>query len=123
MPDTAPLRRRFSSKKAASTSSSVTTCSLWRGEPGDDVYLFLSRGTSFRYVSGFRGVQLTKQPGPPVHLGVVPQNGVLNPHYDMPDLGGSVQSRTYYFQAALRDPQGVWTFTSPVSLVVLDQAF
>ena len=94
-----------------------------RGAPRDDVYLFSSAETDFRVVPGYRGVQLTQQPGPATFLGVIPESGVLSTTLSIPDLGPGVQSRIDYFQAAHHDTQGVWTFGSPVSLVVLDQAF
>jgi hypothetical protein len=94
-----------------------------QGRPGDDVYLFISDRTTFRYVAGYRGVQFTQQPAPPIHLGIIGPGGTLIRPFSFPDLGPGVESKPYFLQAALRNPSGVWTLTGPVSLVVLDQAF
>jgi len=93
------------------------------GAAGDMAYLFLSSRTSFRFVAGYRGVQLTQQPGPPMFLGTLDSAGVLNGQLHLPELGIGEPSATLFLQAAVRDLQGRWTFSSPVSLVVLDQAF
>src|SRR4029453_15311520 len=47
VPGAAPLRRRFSSKKATSTSSSVMTLPPWSGAQGDDAQGWLGRVSSY----------------------------------------------------------------------------
>lgn len=93
------------------------------GATGDQAYLFISSRTNFRFVEGYRGVQLTQQPAPPIFLGTLDWEGVLNGQLRLPELGVGEQARTFFLQTATRDSLGQWTFGSPVSLVVLDQAF
>jgi hypothetical protein len=101
-----------------------TTATLFVfGRPRDDVFLYASAETGFRLVSNWWGVQLTKQPGAANFLGTLPASGVLTTSISLPALGIGVASERIYLQAAHRTPQGEWTLGSPVSLVVLDQAF
>jgi hypothetical protein len=92
------------------------------GSEGDQAYLFMSSRTTLRFVSGYRGVQLTQQPGPPIFLGTLDWRGKLDSLIRFPELGVGAEAGTFFLQAATRDQQGQWTFSSPVSLVVLDQA-
>jgi len=95
-----------------------------QGRPRDAVYLYVSDRTRFRRTVGYRGIQLTQQPPPPMFLGYIPDSGgTLTAHLTIPELGPGTESAHYFFQAAHRTPHGEWTFGSPVSLVVLDQSF
>ena len=94
-----------------------------RGLPGDQVYLFLSQETGYRYLPGLRGVQVTGRSGPSTFLGRIPRSGILVKPFPIPDLGPGVESTTIHLQAVHRAISGAWTLGSPVSLVVLDRAF
>jgi hypothetical protein len=94
-----------------------------RGRPGDSVILYSSESTGFTYMPSRRGVLIPQNPTPPIQLGTIPANGILVYHHTVPDLGPGVQSKRIYFQALHTTPAGVKFLGSPVSLVVLDQAF
>ena len=99
--------------------------SLWfLGQPGDEVYLYVSRRTSRRFIPAYHGVLLPQLPQAPVLLGTIPTNQVsLIVPYSFPDLGPGVESRVYYLQAIHRDTHGQWFLGTPISFVVVDQGF
>jgi hypothetical protein len=93
------------------------------GQNGDDVYLFMSRRTSFRFIPGYTGVLIPDQPGPPTFLGTVGPSQVFVTSITIPALGPGVDALNYYLQSAHHDTSGGWTLGTPVSLVVLSSAF
>jgi hypothetical protein len=93
------------------------------GRSGDQVYLFVSRETAFRYSPGYQGVSFTQQPLPRIFLGTIGASGTLSTTLSFPDLGPGIDSRNNYLQAAVLDATGSWILSDLSSLVVLDRAF
>lgn len=93
------------------------------GDLGDDVYVWVTPETKFRWVPTYRGVQLDRVTGPPRYLGQIGASGSVSRTFAWDDLGAGVECDNVFLQAAMRDSSGSYTFSSSVSMVVLDRAF
>lgn len=119
--DTIPgTARRLTAPNPVRESTSVNL--TFQGVAGDQVFLCVSGRTRFRFSNENRGVFLCQSVEPTI-IGTVPSSGTLVASYTFPELEPGAESRVYYLQAVHYGPPDGWTLGSPVSLVVLDQAF
>lgn len=93
-----------------------------RGEPGEDVYLMVSRNAAFGFDTTQAGVQLVAQPSIlSIHLGTVPASGTLTAQLLVRDAAaGPQRGSVYYFQCAFVNASGSSRLSNPVDLIVLD---
>jgi hypothetical protein len=97
-----------------------------QGQPGDAVYLFMTRATSFSVLPSWHGVLLTQNSPAPTRtmiLGTIPGSGVLNVSLAVPDLGASVAARDAFLQVYRCDATGTITLGSLAVVSVLDSAY
>jgi len=96
-----------------------------QGQPGDRVFLCLSRQTAFQYVANQSGVRVTPVSPPPVviDLGTVPGGGTLSTMIPSYELQGAVESRAYFFQTLHKLPSGQRILGTPSNLIVIDSSF
>lgn len=85
-----------------------------RGEPGDDVFLWVTNATGFRAVPSWRGVVLPELPTPAKTriLGTIPASGALTVDFPAPALGAGATELDQYVQAFRRDGSGSVTLGS-----------
>ena len=94
-------------------------------QPGDQVFLCVSRQTAFQFVPNQSGVRTNPVSPPPIviDLGTMPGGGTLNTTIPSYDLGGNVESRAYFFLSVHKLPNGQRILGSPANLIVLDSSF
>lgn len=94
------------------------------GSPGEEVYLWISRATTFQPLPSWRGVVLTQNamPARAMVLGPIPASGVLELDVTWPELGAGIVHRTVFVQAWKRDAAGGNTLGEMASFVVLDRS-
>jgi hypothetical protein len=97
----------------------------FQGQPGDMVFLLVTRRTSFDYVPVLRGVVLSPAPYfVRLEMGIGPASGSLESQLAIPDSWAPPSmASTYFVQAVFQDAQGVVTLSNPTNLVVLDHVY
>jgi len=96
-----------------------------RGQPGDEVALFVTATTATaQYVPAWHGMLLVPLRSAPIAerallLGTVPGSGVINFLLTVPDLPPGSLSRTVFFQALFRDTQGQRFLSGARSMTIL----
>jgi hypothetical protein len=96
-----------------------------RGQPGDEVALFVSSTTTMaQYVPAWHGMLLIPLRTAPIaeralFLGTVPGSGVINFLLSVPDMPQGTPSRTLFFQALFRDTQGQRFLSGGRSMTIL----
>ena len=118
------LRASTRSARTSSRSKVLRACSWLRalredmtstltfyGQPGDEVYLRMSRQTAFRDMPSWKGVLLTNNPHPEyiAIIGTIPASGVLSTTLDVPDMGVGVSAQSLFLQAQFKNTDGaIW---------------
>lgn len=94
------------------------------GTPGESVFLWFSRSTTFVPLPSWRGIVLTSlaTPARAMVLGPIPASGVLEHDVTWPDLGAGELHRTVFVQAWKRDAAGGNTLGEMASFVLLDSS-
>jgi hypothetical protein len=95
------------------------------GQPGDEVFLHITRQPGFRVLPLFHGVRLTKSPHPEyvAVVGTIPASGELDTSFTMPDLGVGVDAQTFFLQAQLMNTAHATWLASFATLTEIDSRF
>lgn len=93
------------------------------GASGDRVYLAISTQPGSMPAVPFRGVFLYGRPPRRAFLGTFLPGGSLSSRIVLSDWGPGVDAGSRYMQAVRFDTSGQARLASPVTLVILDQAF
>jgi hypothetical protein len=96
----------------------------FEGQPGDQIYVFLSTSAQFVDSPPFSGVSLTKAPYFfRVSMGIIPTTGVLDSAIGVSNLPVGVQGQVWHLETFVRTSAKKRLLGGPATLVVLDSAF